>query len=636
MPQIVKLPRAVSILETEVLDVKVQSRDDFGIHQTGIALRLPDDPETEVEKSNLIQTADTHAETDIEHVFEISPALLGIPAGEILGFQAWTTDRFPGRNRVYTPMYQLLVVSLEDHAEMIRQRMENLLTQLEEVSRAEETIANDTSELAASDEEQLSSGEKREPIEEVARRQGENAEALENLARDGMRALVDALRNPALDEETISEWTETLSNMNSLAQQSMQQAKSQLSSAASSPSQAQEKLEEARETEEQIMDELANMQQQVNEDLDRMQALTLSQRLKQIGDREGAIVSDLKRHVQSSIGLRPEDLSSKYRGINADLATTQGVTRDTTVELEAEISRFAERTQMTNYIDVSREIREKETVEALENIGAMIDANRGLQSMRNLSDWQSQFHEWSDRLKPPKREEQSGSGQGAGGPQASPLEMLIQLMRTRESEINLRRQTQLLNREEIFGDAFATQAARLSDQQTQIREGFGRVVIENPMEALKPILGETDRAMLQVRQLLDSPRVDGVTDAAQKSTVDLLTDTINLVNEMSQQGESESSPSQQQSRAEQMAFLMQMAGQQQSESPGGQMPPQRGGNFSGGNTTDRADGIEGDATGRGEDRASERSAGTTREYPAEFREALENYFRGVEESEVER
>jgi hypothetical protein len=114
----------------------------------------------------------------------------------------------------------------------------------------------------------------------------------------------------------------------------------------------------------------------------------------------------------------------------------------------------------------------------------------------------------------------------------------------------------------------------------------------------------------------------------------MLSDLINLLNEEAKKGGGQSGgKSKEQSRGEEMAFLMQaMAPQPSPGMKGGKNP---GANMSGG-TTDRANqAASGNATGKGSDeRGVKKSSAIPENYPTEFREALQNYYRALEQTET--
>jgi len=106
---------------------------------------------------------------------------------------------------------------------------------------------------------------------------------------------------------------------------------------------------------------------------------------------------------------------------------------------------------------------------------------------------------------------------------------------------------------------------------------------------------------------------------------------VNLLNEEAKKTGSSSGKSQS-SGSEDMAFLMQMMTPK--PTPGMQAGQTPGANMSGG-TTDKASlPGGGDSGGKaGDERSVKKSSSVPQNYPTEFREALENYYKALEEGE---
>jgi hypothetical protein len=128
---------------------------------------------------------------------------------------------------------------------------------------------------------------------------------------------------------------------------------------------------------------------------------------------------------------------------------------------------------------------------------------------------------------------------------------------------------------------------------------------------------------------LERPRTDEPTFNAQTDAMNLLDEALKSLMQSNQQGQGQG---QQQGM---MAFMQMMAmGQakpQVGEQPGGQTP---GGNTGGGPSDRPNQTYTGDMRGRtGPSRTTERVSGSgTRVLPAEYREALQNYFNAIEKA----
>jgi hypothetical protein len=223
-----------------------------------------------------------------------------------------------------------------------------------------------------------------------------------------------------------------------------------------------------------------------------------------------------------------------------------------------------------------------------------------------------------------------GSGQGGSGEppeEDTALKHLMALLRTREGQVNLRERTRMLDKNPGEETVYKESAKKLSDAEAKLLDNVDAVQQENDDQELEPALRESSRAMQLVESLLQRPVTDQGTIGAHNKALEKLTDAINLLNEKAQK---QGSSSQSQQQSQEMAFLMQMM-QQQNPKPGMQGGMTPGMNFNGGNTDMAANAQNGNATGKADAaRTSRKAGGSTASLPAEFRDALENYYKAIE------
>jgi hypothetical protein len=626
-PELPDLSREVAILETEVLQIKVAAKDDFGVRDLALEWDLAADwkATNQIVKQEFKGRAGTPQEKKLEKSFRFSPAVLRIPADTLVELRATATDFFPGRQPSESPVYRVFVLGNERHAEMIRQRLESLLVHLEEISRLEEKIADTTRDLKALSEQKLAADEATKQLGELKDSQAQNATNLEELSKDGTKLLREAMRNPTIPEETVREWSKNLQTMQDVAQGQMKQASQSLSAAQQNAQARAQNVGDALEQEEAALAALEQLQKQVNQNLDQLQALTLAQRLRKLGGQEKDIETQLQRLVPETIGMLPRELPSRFKRINDGLAGDQTATQAESQVLQGEISRFFERTQQENYGEVSKQMTEARTPEELERLRDLIRENIAMQAMQGLAAWGKRFDEWANLLEP-KKDSNSGGGGGEGGGQDL-TKHLIALLRLRDQEINLREQTRLVEQKKDDREVYRGLATFLAVNQERLREGLEVVRKELPIAILEPPMRETDEAMAEATEVLKRPQTDAAAEQAETKVVELLSDVINLIVEQAQPGSGGESEGQQ----EDMAFLMQMMSQEPGMQPGMTTGQRGGGSMAGGSTDRRATPQEGDARGRGaEGRRVSRAGGRPTNLPAEFREALESYFNAIE------
>lgn len=629
VPDLPELSREVSILENEVVMIQVRARDDFGVRKVGLnwdlginaATNQPYEFSLEAEKPNNEQ---------FEQTFTFTPMMLQAAPDTTVAVRGYAIDYFPDREPAETPSYRIHILGNEQHAEMVRQRLESIMARLEEVSRLEEKIAAATAELKAN--EKISEEELARKAGELKEEQLQNAAALKDMSDEGLKNLREALKNPAFSEKVLTEWSKTMNAMQNLSQKPMKEAaKSLQQAAASSKSKDQkENLAEAEEKEKDVLQELQEMQKRVNKGLDDLQALTLAQRLRKLGTEQQEVKGELEKSVQETIGMLPEELGERFRKANAFLAEQQVDSRDRSKDLQGEISRFFERTRKPNYGMVSKQMAESGAAEELDRIRTLIEGNISMQAMDTLSLWATRFEGWADLLEPPKEKggSQSGGQAGEPGEPDGAIKQLMALLRLREGQFNVRERTRMLNEDRRDEKFYTESAAKLKGAEAQLVETLDQVQNENDDPEMEPALRESSRAMQAVEELLAKPRTDQVTAQAQNRALERLSDAINLINEKQKKAPDSGPPGQ--SQGEEMAFLMEMM-QQQNPKPGMQGGMKPGMNMNGGTTSQANNSVTGDSTGRADaSRAAKKAGGSTASAPAEFREALENYYKALE------
>ena len=93
------------------------------------------------------------------NTFLFSPTVLRIPADSVVEVKGLATDFFPNRDPAESTTHRISIVGLAKHAEFVRQQLDALFAQVEEVTRKEEAIAAATRELMGLPEEKLKSDE---------------------------------------------------------------------------------------------------------------------------------------------------------------------------------------------------------------------------------------------------------------------------------------------------------------------------------------------------------------------------------------------------------------------------------------------------------------------------------------------
>lgn len=634
VPDLPELSREVAMLHSDVLSIKTVAKDDFGVREVGLSWDYLSGTEESASwgTTEVKMGKNSPREKHAEEKFQWSPIIFRIPPDTSVELLAFATDYFPGRERVESLPHHIQILSNEQHAELVRQNLESVLARVEEVARLQEKVLARTGELK--EDQKLSPKEAAEKIGKTGDEQQQSSKNLEELSKEGMNALHEALKNPVFTEQMLQDWSKTMKQMQQLAQGKMKEAAGNLKAAQQQAGDAESKqkeLSQAQQKMEEIMQELEELQGKVNKNLDDLQALTLAERLRKVAGTESGAGDELKKIVPETIGMLSTELPDRFRKINTKLARIQEETQKEAQKLQGEINRFYERTQKPNYGEVSKAMTEAHTSEALDELRGLIGENVAMEATRSLSDWSKRFSDWADKLEPPQSDSSNGGGQGASAG-VNMTKVLIALLRLRENEMNLQSQTQILDEQKSSMKNFEERAQSLAATQQKLSGILKSLEEQNNVPSLGDAYQETGKAMAEAEAQLKIPETGKPTIAAESKSVDSLTDLINLINEQAQRNPPPPTSNGGEASPEEMAFLMQMMAQQPGQGQGMNTNPQGGGNQRGGNTSRDSKPLTGDANGKGgEERNVNKASGAAAiSLPTEFREQLEDYFKALE------
>ena len=209
--------------------------------------------------------------------FPFDPRFFTLQDGDVAEFTALASDRMPDREPVQSRTVRFFIVGPEKHAEIIRDRMEAIMSRTSEIAREQESLLMETIELqeeVEASEESIDSKTERK-LSNLADMQRANSRDLKANAEEGMEVLEEAARNPLFDQDALKDFGETLEKMESVASNQMSPASSKMQEAQSSPpSAASESLAEAEQLEREALDQLQEILSDSSEQLDRLEALT--------------------------------------------------------------------------------------------------------------------------------------------------------------------------------------------------------------------------------------------------------------------------------------------------------------------------------------------------------------------------
>ncbi len=233
------LPRHKVVLDSEVLTFKVRARDDFGVKAVGIEWKGVESPvvRSPAEGERLLSAGGNDKESlDVNGTF--SAKLLGIEAQQV-NVRIYAEDYLPGRPRVYSPPHTFYVLTAEQHAIWITEKMSQWHRQALEVRDRELQLYETNKQIREMSQDELDLPETRRRIESQANAERANGRRLTNLSLNGEELVKQAMRNPEIGVGHLEKWAEMLQILKDISSNRMPSVADLLKQAAQSPVLAQ-------------------------------------------------------------------------------------------------------------------------------------------------------------------------------------------------------------------------------------------------------------------------------------------------------------------------------------------------------------------------------------------------------------
>ena len=604
---------AVAMLAEEVLEIKTAAEDDYGLRELGVTWECLRRQETNVlARADTVLKPGAPQSRTLASGFRFSPTLLHLPEDTVVTLRAYATDYLPGRRRAESPLHRIYILSREEHARLVQQQFEKIAAQLEEVTRRQESLAEAGRETKNLSPEKLAAEAAAKKLGDQSAEQSAIGRKLEDLAKQGAETMREAMRNKSIPNTMIQQWARHVEAMQKISGSQIPPAAQSLSSAQQNPGQRSEEVAKAVEQENKIVAALQELQKKIGSTLDRMQASTLAARLRKVAGFEKEIGDTLRKMLPETIGLAADQLPAPHQATASRLVSGQEKSGQESQSLQDEISRFFDRTSITNYGHVVLQMKETKVVE---EIGKNIDLLRRYVAVRastQADGFSKKFDEWAAVIEDAQKDDPDTSdSQGESGQMSeAALRRLLALLRLRQAEENVRENTTALEELKEGRPNYREDSKLLSVFQSFVADDLQKLADAGPSE----FLPKAHEAMTEADKLLNKPRTD-------KPTYDAETDAINLIDAeikaMMKSGKGKG--------AGMMGMLSQMMGMGAGSSPGQSMM--------GGTTDKRNTPITGATRGAGDDaRTTSKTAGrATRAVPTEFREALQNYYKAVDQ-----
>jgi alkylhydroperoxidase/carboxymuconolactone decarboxylase family protein YurZ len=566
-------PSEATIIINETVPIRLSASDDYGLARFQLCMQFPDRKEKNA----------THVLWDQEEVGQIikneftlpfDPSFFNLEDGDRIELFGRAWDRMPGRVPTVSKKIVLRVIGLEAHAEQLREDIENIMARTSEIAREQENILMETSSL----EQELRYSEKE--LNTIAELQQENAKNLKNAAEDGLSILDEAVRNPMFETESLEKFAQTLNKMQTVASSPMRDASMQIKQAKISKS-----LSGAIMNEQSALEQLEEILAEGASQLDRLEALTLSQRLRKFEKTEIKLGKDLLSILPQSIGQIASDLKSHVKEKKLLLEEIQRNTHIQVKNVRGEISRYHERTGKPAYGKVSELMKSENPEGKILNVSYQIQQNITFEALDGIEILSKKFSTWAGILE--DGDPSSGEGQGQGQKNSKSKDFtqsIIALIKIREEESNIISKTKVLQNEN-FRARRENWTSLLQTQQEKLMIDLTDTQIEVATEALNPIFDDAHMSMSTSAIDLKNGKYSIQTINAQSDARNQVSDLINLLIESTDSGKSKENELGEEISS--MEFLLLQAKQEGGKKPGKMLTGSTGGGSQQGGGTEK-------------------------------------------------
>ena len=445
------LPRQHVMLPEETVDFQVLSEDDFGIRRIGLEWRGEFTRATdETPASGEMKLVDGGPTSDrLSGDAAFSPATHGIVPQKLM-LRAWAEDYLPGRPRAYSEPVTLFVLTLDEHAQMLKTQFDRAISELEDLARRERDLFEGNQRLEKLDDAKLQEDAARKRLEAQQEGERHQTERMQDLAEKMEKLFKDSARNNSIDKETMKKMADAMKSMKELSEQDMPEVEKKLGEAQdqkNSQEKAKEDLEKAVEKQKDVLEKMQEAVDKANDANERFEASTFVNRLKKAASEETGVATTViePSFYERTAGQRIAELDPSDSGKLLDIVRQQSNTTSDVRWIQEDLGHFHARTNKEAYRKVLEAMMEARIDMQLEDIRRVLESNQGSLAWEGASKAAAKLTEWAKLLEGEKDDDGGGGGGGGGGDDPDEdFEFMLRVMKMIQQEQDIRARTRSL------------------------------------------------------------------------------------------------------------------------------------------------------------------------------------------------
>ncbi len=211
------------VLVTEVVGFDITASDDFGIQRVGLewnGVASGGDLGGELVRGAKVVAAGAPETTELDARATFAASREGVEP-QTIEVRAWAEDYLSGRERSYSSVFVLHVLSADDHAMWVTQQMARWLEAAKETYEREQRLHETNKEFRALSVAELDRPDTRREIAAQASAEKANGERLASLTGSGRKLVEHATKNDEFDAGRLESWALMLRSLQDIAQNRM-------------------------------------------------------------------------------------------------------------------------------------------------------------------------------------------------------------------------------------------------------------------------------------------------------------------------------------------------------------------------------------------------------------------------------
>ena len=458
------------VLEDTSIELEVEAADDFGLREMGVEWQgeksFYDDEEENTAAPDpakagkpvpglrgekvLADGHPTQASLKETYLFQARALKLSPQRVVVRGF---TQDYKPGGKRVYSEPMIIFVLSKSEHAQMIRNELERITSELEGMIRRMDAMMDEAKRLKGMEGSELKKAESQERLHALADEEQTNRRELSDLLNRSEDLFKEASRNPQIDPSGMKEFMKGISMLKPIPNGPMKKAQKQFRDSASenrSEQESRKDLDDGESSHSDATQALKDAMNQLSKSAQDMEASTFVARLKQAAAKEDSIANALAGQINIIVGMTMDELDPSTKREMETIATLQNASTQDIGWILEDLSYYKSRTGERIYSDLYNQMSAFSLREKLDLVHGNILNAITARSIDESRLYASTLRHWAKLIDDYKKSRGGGGGSG-GGDQASisdaEFEFMLKIIRMIQQEQDIRMRTRAAEQE---------------------------------------------------------------------------------------------------------------------------------------------------------------------------------------------